>query len=158
MVVAVSVDEYARSVGARLRGLRLRAGWTLRDVEERSAGRWKAVVVGAYERGNRAMTVSRLAGLAAFYGVGVADLLPADTPGAAGGVLPRLTVDVRRVRGDTEGGPLGGFVAVVHAERDGRGRKAVTVWPEGLRILAAISSTPAEVLARILARGVIPTG
>ena len=39
-------------------------------------GRWKAVVVGSYERGDRAVTVQRLAELAEFYGVPVYELLP----------------------------------------------------------------------------------
>ena len=51
-------------------------GLSLHGVEEKSEGRWKAVVVGSYERGDRAVTVAKLAELAEFYGVPVAELLP----------------------------------------------------------------------------------
>ena len=57
-------SEYAKSLGARLRSIRQQQGLSLQGVEEKSAGRWKAVVVGSYERGDRAVTVSRLAELA----------------------------------------------------------------------------------------------
>ena len=67
-----------------VRGLR---GLSLMQVERESAGRFKAIVVGSYERGDRAVTVSRLAELAEFYGVPTQDLLPADT-GARSRPLP----------------------------------------------------------------------
>ena len=69
-------SDYAKSLGARLRSIRQQQGLSLQGVEEKSAGRWKAVVVGSYERGDRAVTVSRLAELADFYRVPVAELLP----------------------------------------------------------------------------------
>ena len=49
--------------------MRNQQGLSLQGVEAKSAGRWKAVVVGSYERGDRAVTVQRLAELAEFYGV-----------------------------------------------------------------------------------------
>ena len=64
-------SEYAKSLGARLRSIRQQQGLSLQGVEEKSNGRWKAVVVGSYERGDRAVTVSRLAELADFYRVPV---------------------------------------------------------------------------------------
>jgi transcriptional regulator with XRE-family HTH domain len=69
-------SEYAKSLGARLRSIRQQQGLSLQGVEEKSTGKWKAVVVGSYERGDRAVTVSRLAELAEFYRVPVAELLP----------------------------------------------------------------------------------
>jgi transcriptional regulator with XRE-family HTH domain len=64
--------------GARrkLRAIRQQQGLSLHGVEQKSGGRWKAVVVGSYERGDRAVTVQKLAELADFYGVPVAELLP----------------------------------------------------------------------------------
>jgi len=70
------MTEYARALGARLRAIRTQQGLSLHGVEEKSQGRWKAVVVGSYERGDRAVTVQRLSELADFYGVPVAELLP----------------------------------------------------------------------------------
>lgn len=69
-------DEAARLIGQRLRRIRRQQGMSLADVEQRSGGSWKAVVVGAYERGDRTVSLTRLAGLAEFYRVPLADLLP----------------------------------------------------------------------------------
>ena len=44
-------SDYARALGARLRAIRTQQGLSLHGVEEKSEGRWKAVVVGSYERG-----------------------------------------------------------------------------------------------------------
>ncbi len=84
-------SEYAKQLGAKLRAIRTQQGLSLHGVEEKSQGRWKAVVVGSYERGDRAVTVQRLAELADFYGVPVQELLPG-TPG-------------RRRRAAAEAGP-----------------------------------------------------
>ena len=73
------VDTYARSLGQRLRAIRQQQGLSLQGVEEKSRGRWKAVVVGSYERGDRAVTVARLHELAEFYSVPISELLP-DAP------------------------------------------------------------------------------
>ena len=57
------LDDYALSLGGRLRAIRQQQGLSLHAVEEKSGGRWKAVVVGSYERGDRAITVAKLAEL-----------------------------------------------------------------------------------------------
>src|SRR4051794_15745996 len=54
---AAMPSEYAKALGARLRAIRTQQGLSLHGVEEKSRGRWKAVVVGSYERGDRAVTV-----------------------------------------------------------------------------------------------------
>jgi transcriptional regulator with XRE-family HTH domain len=76
---AMSTD-YSRALGARLRAIRNQQGLSLQGVEDKSHGRWKAVVVGSYERGDRAVTVQRLSELAVFYGVPVSELLPDPRP------------------------------------------------------------------------------
>ena len=45
-------QDYAHALGARLRAIRAQQGLSLHGVEEKSEGRWKAVVVGSYERGD----------------------------------------------------------------------------------------------------------
>jgi len=87
-------SDYAKTLGARLRAIRTQQGLSLHGVEEKSRGRWKAVVVGSYERGDRSVTVQKLAELADFYGVPVSELLPGD---AGPGVLtpaPKLVIDL----------------------------------------------------------------
>src|SRR5688500_15237420 len=75
--------SYAEQVGERLRNIRLQKGLSLHDVEERSSKEFKASVLGAYERGERSISVPRLQRLAIFYGVPVDHLLPRMGPEAA---------------------------------------------------------------------------
>ena len=75
--------SYAEQVGERLRNIRLQKGLSLHDVEERSSKEFKASVLGAYERGERSISVPRLQRLAIFYGVPVDHLLPRLGPEAA---------------------------------------------------------------------------
>jgi transcriptional regulator with XRE-family HTH domain len=95
-------NGYARELGHRLRQARRQLRLSLHDVETRSAGRWKAAVVGSYERGQRVMTVARLAHLADFYGAPIAGLLSGDdhSPTAIGAVAPILDIErLDRVNG-----------------------------------------------------------
>lgn len=68
--------DYQAELGARLRSIRQQQGMTLSEVEEKSDGVWKAVVVGSYERADRAISIAKLERLARFYGVPLRDLLP----------------------------------------------------------------------------------
>jgi transcriptional regulator with XRE-family HTH domain len=74
--------DVADAVGDKLREVRQTLGLSLAAVESKSDGRWKAVVVGSYERGDRNITVARLVELAGWYGVAPAELLPAPPAGS----------------------------------------------------------------------------
>ncbi len=69
---------YARAVGARLRTMRKQMRLSLQAVEAMSEQEFKASVLGAYERGERAISVPRLQRLAKLYDVPVDQLLPPD--------------------------------------------------------------------------------
>ena len=69
-------QSYARRVGQRLRAIRRQKGLSLQDVEAASGHEFKASVLGAYERGERIISVPRLQRLAAYYEVPVDQLLP----------------------------------------------------------------------------------
>src|SRR3954463_5653681 len=68
--------EYARQLGGRLRGIREQRGWSLHDVQVASGGRFSGSAVGTYERGERSISVRRLAELAELYGVPLDQVLP----------------------------------------------------------------------------------
>src|SRR5437764_1549732 len=70
--------RYARRVGERLRAVRKQKRLSLQAVEASSQQEFKASVLGAYERGERAISVPRLQRLARFYNVPVDQLLPRD--------------------------------------------------------------------------------
>src|SRR3954465_1941253 len=101
-----SASPYSRKVGERLRVIRRQKRLSLQEVEATSNEEFKASVLGAYERGERAISVPRLERLAKFYNVPVDQLLPADEGPAFGdgigtGSLPiderSFTIDLRRL-------------------------------------------------------------
>src|SRR3954467_2045887 len=82
-------QNYAQRVGERLRSVRKQKRLSLQAVEASSRQEFKASVLGAYERGERAISVPRLQRLAKFYAVPVDQLLPQDTDGS----FPSLRAD-----------------------------------------------------------------
>jgi len=66
----------AVALGTRLRDVRRRLGLSLHEVQARSELEFKASVLGAYERGERAISAARLVRLAEVYGIPPAELLP----------------------------------------------------------------------------------
>ena len=85
---------YARLVGERLRDVRKQKGLSLQAVEAKSNKEFKASVLGAYERGERSISVPRLQRLAAIYNVPVDQLLPKQPSQPAwGSGLIDLTID-----------------------------------------------------------------
>ena len=95
---------YAGKVGTRLRGIRRQKRLSLQDVEASSDQEFKASVLGAYERGERAISVPRLQRLARFYRVPVDQLLPGDD-GPDFGSRPGdtdLVIDLTRVAAKSE--------------------------------------------------------
>src|SRR3712207_5315318 len=95
------VSDYQRRLGSRLRAIRQQQGLTLQQVEEISSGKWKAVVVGSYERGDRAVSVAKLAELSEFYNVPVSELLPKEEMAAATAAAVsgpgRVMLDLRKL-------------------------------------------------------------
>src|SRR3569623_1993285 len=97
-VSETSTTSYALALGARLRAIRVQQGMSLHAVGRKSEGRWKAIENGSYERGSRAVTVQRLADLAEFYGVPVAELLPGGSESAApAAAAGRVVIDLERL-------------------------------------------------------------
>ena len=62
-------QSYSRLVGERLRSIRQQKNLSLNEVETSTQQEFKASVMGAYERGERVISVLRLERLARFYGV-----------------------------------------------------------------------------------------
>ncbi len=74
-------SNYAARVGERLRLVRKQKHLSLQAVEAASQNEFKASVLGAYERGERTISVPRLQRLAQIYNVPVDQLLPRDLNG-----------------------------------------------------------------------------
>jgi transcriptional regulator with XRE-family HTH domain len=154
------MSEYAKSLGARLRAIRTQQGLSLHGVEEKSKGRWKAVVVGSYERGDRAVTVQRLHELADFYGVPVSELLPdgeAASP-AAGEAPPRLIIDLERLTSvpAPQAAPLARYAATIQSQRGDYNGRVLSIRQEDLRSLAVIyDASPSVLTERLIGWGVL---
>jgi transcriptional regulator with XRE-family HTH domain len=151
-------SDYARALGARLRGIRNQQGLSLQGVEDKSDGRWKAVVVGSYERGDRAVTVQRLSELAGFYGVPVIELLPDPRPSSAQTSVSKIVLDLEALASvpADEAGPLARYASTIQAQRHEYNGRALSIRAEDLRSLAIIyDMAPSELSERLQDWGVI---
>ena len=151
-------SDYAKSLGARLRSIRQQQGLSLQGVEEKSSGRWKAVVVGSYERGDRAVTVQKLAELADFYGVPVSELLPESSPSAAAEPPPRLVLDLEKLAQipSEKAGPLARYAATIQAQRGDYNGRVLSIRQDDLRTLAVIyDESPSVLTEQLIGWGVL---
>lgn len=127
---------------------------SLHDVQEASRGKWKAAVVGAYERGDRNVTVARLAELALFYGVPVSELLPGDDAQASGahGSPSRLILDLEQLDKlpEQQRAPLTRFATAIQVQRGDFNGRVLTIRQDDLMALALLYHTNADELARRL--------
>ena len=145
-------SEYARALGSRLRAIRTQQGLSLQGVEHKSDGHWKAVVVGSYERGDRSVTVQRLAELADFYGVPVQALLPDTAPSGASEPPPKLVLDLERLQSvpAEKAGPLARYAATIQGQRGDYNGKVLSIRSDDLRTLGVIYDMPPVALTEQL--------
>jgi transcriptional regulator with XRE-family HTH domain len=171
---------YAGKVGTRLRAIRRQKRLSLQDVEASSNQEFKASVLGAYERGERAISVPRLQRLARFYRVPVDQLLPGDDgpdfgprPGDGDLVIDltqaRTTIrsDERSVKIDltsmeglegTDAEMLTRYLRMIQVQRGDFNGRVLTVRRDDLRAIACILDvTPDLAVDRLEGLGVLFT-
>jgi transcriptional regulator with XRE-family HTH domain len=135
-------------VGERLRAIRRQKGLSLHDVEARSTLEFKASVLGAYERGERAISVPRLLRLAEIYEVPADQLLPRDFDGeislveSAGGTMDQtgtFAIDLVRLHDvdDPDAQIISRFASSIQLERQDFNGRMLTIRRSDLRVLAA---------------------
>ena len=88
--------ELEARCAALLKDLRRKKGYTLEEFERLSNGAVKAVVLGSYERGTRAISLARISQLADIYEVPVEYFL-SSSPGEKSNDASRFVFDLRRV-------------------------------------------------------------
>ena len=150
----LSAREYPKALGERLRNIRLQKGMSLQDVQHASEGRWKAAVVGAYERGDRNVTVARLSELAEFYAVPVSEILPEDSPGAGSALdgRRRVVLDLESLNRvpEADRDPLERFTTAIQVQRGDFNGRVLTIREDDLMALALLYQTTAADLNRRL--------
>ncbi len=168
--------NYAQRVGERLRLIRKQKGLSLQEVEASSSQEFKASVLGAYERGERAISVPRLQRLAKFYTVPVDQLLPQDDDEfgrirddevldltAGGEEEPasrparrfdedRVSIDLGRLQSvaGQEREMLTRYLGMIQVQRQDFNGRVLTIRSEDLRAIACLFETSTDTMRRRL--------
>lgn len=149
------MSNYAQMVGERLRNIRTQKSLSLHDVERTSKKEFKASVLGAYERGERSISVPRLQRLANFYAVPVDQLLPRtvdaeDAPASTTGAdVERIIIDLERLElvDSPEKPVIKRYLNLVQMQRGDYNGKILTIRKEDLRAMASVLDVPIDVLS-----------
>lgn len=146
--------SYGRKVGERLRAIRRQKRLSLQEVEAASKHEFKASVLGAYERGERAISVPRLQRLARFYTVPVDQLLPKDEGPDFGtnqnktnaGEEASMTIDLTRLEllDGPEAQMLSRYLSMIQVQRQDFNGRVLTIRRDDIRALACILGTAVE--------------
>ena len=138
-----TVTSYNEMVGSRLRSIRKQRGLSLQDVQRLSEGEFKAAVVGAYERGERSLSLPRLHRLALFFQVPISQFLPQDEEGErtmdplpSGGI----TIDLNRLErmSGTDAVIFNRFLRSIQMMRQDFNGKVLTIRRDDLRLLGLL--------------------
>ena len=167
-------QTYARRVGQRLRAIRRQKRLSLQEVEAASDQEFKASVLGAYERGERVISVPRLQRLADFYSVPVDQLLPregeapppATAAGEGGGEASeggrsaqttgsarKITFDLSRfeaIEADPEVEMVHKYLSSIQVLRQDFNGRVLTIRHDDIRAIAGLFGTDADALVRRL--------
>ncbi len=148
---------YRSLVGERIRSIRKQKRLSLQEVEARSEAEFKASVLGAYERAERAISVPRLQRLANFYNVPVDQLLPGeDAFNELGGgsqshedidITERsLVIDLTKLSKSKtpESVVINRYLKIIQVKRQDFNGRVLTIRRDDLQALAAIIGTTVE--------------
>jgi transcriptional regulator with XRE-family HTH domain len=144
--------SYGKVVGERLRQIRRQKRLSLQEVESVSGQEFKASVLGAYERGERAISVPRLQRLARFYKVPVDQLLPSDDDDADEILMGRRDVDggakidLTRLEelGGAEAEMLTRYLRMIQVQRQDFNGRVLTIRRDDMRAIACILGVSQE--------------
>ena len=149
------------TIANRLRQIRQQQNLTLKQVEIRSRGKWKAVVVGSYERGSRSLSISRAQELCDFYGVPLSQLFNSGDKTIGSQSLGVWRIDLRKLR-SYEGLPdlfvkqITAFVSYLTLKRDDWNGEILTIRHADIEILQIMTQkTLTELYSALLYRDLI---
>lgn len=139
-------------LGEHLRRLRKQKGLSLLDVETASKQEFKASVLGAYERGERAISAARLGRLAELYSLPLQAMLPRDDTATADESATGLAVDlVRLAEADApEAKAVARYVRLLQGRRGEWAGRVFRIRAEDVRALAGVLDlAPPDLLRRL---------
>jgi transcriptional regulator with XRE-family HTH domain len=148
-------SPFALALGQRLRLARQRRKLSLQGVEQSSQGRFKAVVIGSYERGDRAVTVQRLVELAEFYELAPGVLIP---EAGASAQSTRIVLDLDRLTTvpREQSAPLIRYTQTIRAQRGEDGGSSLPIRVEDLLALAVIyDASPRALTEQLIDWGIL---
>ena len=119
-------------ISKRLRQIRKQQNLTLKQVEIRSRGKWKAVVIGSYERGTRSLSISKAKSLCEFYGVPLSALFQIEGIQQVAPSEGALRIDLRNLRSkisqnDSLIGQLHNLLSFIARRRDDWNGEIMTI-------------------------------
>ena len=151
-------SAFSQQVGNRLRVIRKQKRLSLQEVEAQSALEFKASVLGAYERGERSLSVPRLDRLSQFYNVPIEQMLPREVTGAEAAAIDspinkKLAIDVSKLL-QLSGSPfemLARYLRLIQVQRQDFNGRVITVRGDDTRAIAAMLDVPVDQVADRLA-------
>jgi len=135
--------EYNVRVGERLRAIRRQKKFSLQEVESISHEEFKASVLGAYERGERSISLPRLRRLADFYDVPIEQLLPKEVEladGRSASTSSKLAIDLVKLATIDGSGfaTLSRYLSMIQVQRGDFNGKVLTVRADDVRAIAVM--------------------
>lgn len=149
-------ETYNQAVGRRLRAIRKQKGLSLQDVEAVSDQEFKASVLGAYERGERSLSLPRMQRLAGFYGVPIDQLLPPDDRQSTSGISSwssgGVRIDLNRLEQmqSTPAEILERFLRAIQLMRQDFNGRVLTIRRSDLQLLSGLLNDSEKALSDVL--------
>ena len=145
------------TISARIRAQRKARSLTLQDIERLSNGRIKAVVMGSYERGSRAISLARTIEIANLFAIPLSELIE-ESKNPERGSNDQLIFDLRKLREislavtGTEISKINAFVSAICARRRDWNGEILTLRSADLDTLTLVLSAPREKVQELLDR------
>ena len=142
-----SREEINRRLGEHLRRLRKQKGFSLLEVESMSSKEFKSSVLGAYERGERAISTVRLARLAELYKLPLQAMRPSDGAAQEPSSTAGVALDLNRLEQATapEARTVARYVRILQGQRQDWTGRVFRIRSEDVRALAsALDRSPTD--------------
>ena len=151
------IQPTTSSITARIRKQRKARSLTLQDIERLSAGRIKAVVMGSYERGSRAISLARTIEIANLFTIPISELIE-ESKNPERGSDDQLVFDLRKLREislamtGSEISKINTFLSAICARRRDWNGEILTLRSTDLDTLTLVLSAPREKVQELLDR------